>query len=127
MKTAKAGKRSAKAIAEAEEKQAKEERKIEKTEAEEVKKPKQVQNVRTKLERKSKGFRKSAEQIEADKTYSLAEALELATKTSHVKFDATVELHVRLGVDPRQADQNLRDIVGARGRGFAHDPAPAWI
>lgn len=113
VKTAKAGKRSAKAVAEAEEKQAKEERKAAKQEAgaEEAAKPKQVQNVRSKLERRGKGFRKSIEQIEAGKTYSLAEALELATKTSHVKFDATVELHVRLGVDPRQADQNIRDMV----------------
>ncbi len=111
--TAKAGKRSAKAVAEDEEKQAKEERKTIKkeVEAEESKKPKQVQNKTTQLERRSKGFRKSAELIESGKIYSLAEALELATKTSHVKFDATVELHVRLGVDPRQADQNLRDIV----------------
>lgn len=112
VKTAKAGKRSAKTLAETEEKQAKEERKAaKKEEAEEDGKPKQVQNLRTKLERRAKGFRKSAELIEAGKVYSLAEALELATKTSHVKFDATVELHVRLGVDPRQADQNIRDIV----------------
>lgn len=109
---AKAGKRSAKALAEAEEKIAKEERKVEASvEAEADKKPKQVQNVRSKLERKGKGFRKSAELIESDKIYSLNEALDLAIKTSHVKFDATVELHIRLGVDPRQADQNLRDIV----------------
>jgi len=110
-KTAKAGKRSAKAIAEAEEKQAKEERKTAKKDAEEETKPKQVQKVRSKLERRGKGFRKSAELIEAGKAYSLNEALDLATKTSHVKFDATVELHVRLGVDPRQADQNIRDMV----------------
>lgn len=112
-KVAKAGKRSEKAIKEAEEKQAKEERKTtqKEVEAEEKAKPKQVQNVTTQLERRAKGYRKSAELIEAGKTYSLKEALDLATKTSHVKFDATVEMHVRLGVDPRQADQNLRDTV----------------
>src|SRR6185369_380380 len=49
--------------------------------------------------------------IEKDKQYSVKEALELAIKTSPVKFDATVELHVNLGVDPRQADQNVRDNV----------------
>ncbi|HEY5442587.1 MAG TPA: 50S ribosomal protein L1, partial [Candidatus Saccharimonadales bacterium] len=54
-------------------------------------------------------FRKSAEQIEKGKVYALEEAVALAKKTSHVKFDATVELHVNLGVDPRQADQNIRD------------------
>jgi large subunit ribosomal protein L1 len=35
----------------------------------------------------------------------------LAQKTSHVKFDATVELHINLGVDPRHADQNIRDSI----------------
>lgn len=109
---AKAGKRSAKAVAEAEEKQAKEERKAAKAEAEADDKPKQHQNpARTKLERKGKNYRKLAEQIEKDKTYSLGEALELATKTNPAKFDATVEVHIRLGVDPRQADQNVRDTI----------------
>jgi large subunit ribosomal protein L1 len=50
--------------------------------------------------------------------YGLAEALELATKTSSVKFDASVELHVNLGVDPRQADQNIRaNLVLPQGTG----------
>jgi large subunit ribosomal protein L1 len=105
---AKAGKRSAKALAKAEEKQAKEERK---TSGEtEVAKPKRlVTPTRARLERRGKHFRKSAEQIQKDKRYTLEEAVNLAKKTSHVKFDATVELHVNLGVDPRQADQNIRD------------------
>ncbi|HSX46373.1 MAG TPA: 50S ribosomal protein L1 [Patescibacteria group bacterium] len=63
------------------------------------------------MERRGKKFRKVAEQIESGKAYSVAEAVELATKTSPTKFDATVELHMRLNVDPRQADQNLRDTV----------------
>lgn len=112
-KTAKAGKRSAKAIAEVEEKQAKEARKTAKKEAqaEEAAKPKQTQRVTSKLDRRAKGYRKSAEQIEKGKVYALNEALDVVVKTSHVKFDATVELHVNLGVDPRQADQNLRDTI----------------
>lgn len=106
--TAKAGKRSAKAVKEAEEKQAKEERKASGEVAEE--KPKQpVKPTRSRVERRGKGFRKSAEQIEKGKAYALEEAVALAQKTSHVKFDATVELHVNLGVDPRHADQNIRD------------------
>jgi len=106
--TAKAGKRSAKAIAEVEEKQAKEERKADAAEAEE--KPKQHANpTRSRLERQGKNFRKAAEAIEKGKAYTLVEALELATKTSPVKFDATVELHINLNVDPRHADQNIRD------------------
>jgi large subunit ribosomal protein L1 len=106
--TAKAGKRSAKAVKEAEDKAAKEERKASGADAEE--KPKQASKpTRSRLERRGKNFRKSAEQIEAGKAYSLDEAVTLAQKTSHVKFDATVELHINLGVDPRHADQNIRD------------------
>lgn len=110
--TAKAGKRSAKSLAEAEEKQAKEERKAkiaeEKIDGED--KPKQKANpTRPRLERQGKKFRDAAKLIEKDKKYSLVEALELAVKTSPVKFDASVELHVNLNVDPRHADQNIRD------------------
>ena len=110
--TAKAGKRSAKAVAEAEEKQAKEERKAHKAEGddEEANKLKrQVKPARSRLERRGKAFRKAAEQIEKGKAHTLKDALELAVKTSPVKFDASVELHVNLNVDPRHADQNIRD------------------
>ncbi|MDL2362864.1 MAG: 50S ribosomal protein L1 [Patescibacteria group bacterium] len=64
---------------------------------------------RSRLERRGKHFRKSAELLEADKNYTLEEAVSLAQKTSHVKFDATVEMHINLGVNPRHADQNIRD------------------
>ena len=105
---AKAGKRSAKALDEAEEKQAKEERKT--SDDDGAEKPKQHSNpTRTRLHRRGKGFRKNAELIDAEKAYSLEAAIALAKKTSHVKFDASVELHVNLSVDPRQADQNIRD------------------
>lgn len=107
---AKAGKRSAKSLKEAEEKQAKEERKAS-GEVAEAKPKALVKPTRSRLERRGKHFRKSSELLEKDKAYALAEAVELAKKTSHVKFDATVELHINLGVDPRQADQNIRDIV----------------
>lgn len=105
---AKKGKRSAKAVIEAEEKQAKEERKAE-TE-EKAKKPKTaVKPARTRLERAGKKYREVAKLLEKDKEYSLKEAIELALKTSTTKFDSTVELHANLNVDPKQADQNLRD------------------
>lgn len=112
-KTAKAGKRSEKGLAEAEEKTAKKEAQEHRAEeqAEEAAKPKQPQRVTSKLDRKAKGYRKAAEQVEKGKVYNLKEALDLAVKTSYVKFDATVELHINLGVDPRQADQNLRDTI----------------
>ncbi len=67
--------------------------------------------MRSKLERRSKKYQKVAELIEKDKVYSLKDALELATKTNPVKFDASVEMHFRLGVDPKQADQNIRGVV----------------
>lgn len=108
-KTAKAGKRSAKALKEAEEKEAKADRKAS---GDKPEKPKQKQNPpKSQFERKGKNYRKLAEQIEKDKEYSLKEGLELAVKTNPAKFDATVELHVNLGVDPRHADQNIRDMV----------------
>lgn len=107
-KVAKAGKRSAKALAEAEASKAKEERKASAQTAEEKPKAPAVPT-RSRLERRGKHFRKSAEQLEKGKAYTLEEAVDLAQKTSHVKFDATVELHVNLGVDPRHADQNVRD------------------
>lgn len=116
-KTAKAGKRSAKSLAEAEEKAEKEARKAagdttpqsEDAEAHIKKGPKPV--TRPRSERRGKNYRKLAELVNADTYYSLADALELATKTSPSKFDASVEVHVRLGVDPRQADQNIRATV----------------
>ncbi len=113
---AKAGKRSEKALKEAEEKADKEARKAagdtapqNEEEAHVKKGPRPV--TRPRLERRGKNYRKLAEQIEKDKLYSLSEAIELATKTSPTKFDASVEVHVRLGVDPRQADQNIRTTV----------------
>lgn len=62
-------------------------------------------------ERKGKAYKKVAAKLEKGKAYSLAEALQLATETSVTKFDSTVEMHVRLGVDPKQADQNIRATV----------------
>lgn len=108
--TAKAGKRSAKSLKEAEEKQAKEERKAAASETDAEEKPKQpIKLTRPRIERQGKNFRKAASLVEKDKIYSLGEAIELATKTNPAKFDATVELHVNLNVDPRHADQNIRD------------------
>jgi ribosomal protein L1 len=113
--TAKAGKRSEKALKEVEEKVAKEERKAKhdtspKSDAEA--KPKQKQNpTRSRLERRGKNYRKVAELIEKGKAYGLKDALDLATKTNVGKLDGTVEVHLNLNVDPRQADQNIRGTV----------------
>lgn len=116
-KTAKAGKRSEKAVAEAEAKAEKEARKeagdttpqSEEAESHGKKGPRPV--TRPKIERRGKNYRKLAEQLETGKAYSLTEALELAVKTNPAKFDASVEIHTVLGVDPRQADQNVRATV----------------
>lgn len=109
VKTAKAGKRSAKAIAEAQAKQAKAQRK---SNNDQVERPKsQQRQPRSRLERRGKKFQAAASAIDKSKQYSLKEAMELVAKTNPTAFDATVELHVRLGVDPRQADQNIRGNV----------------
>jgi ribosomal protein L1 len=109
-KIAKAGKRSAKALKEADELQAKEERKA--GGEDEEQKPKQpVKPTRSRLERQGKNFRKAAEKIEKDKAYALNQGLKLAVETNPAKFDASVELHINLSVDPRHADQNIRDSI----------------
>ncbi|MDT4940787.1 MAG: large subunit ribosomal protein [Pseudonocardiales bacterium] len=58
-----------------------------------------------------KSYRKAAELIEAGKVYSPVEAANLAKETSPTKFDGTVEVALRLGVDPRKADQMVRGTV----------------
>ena len=59
----------------------------------------------------SKGYRKAAELVEAGRVYSPLEAANLAKTTSPTKFDGTVEVALRLGVDPRKADQMVRGTV----------------
>jgi large subunit ribosomal protein L1 len=61
--------------------------------------------------KRSKSYRKAAELIEDGKIYSPLEAAGLAKETSPSKFDATVEVAMRLGVDPRKADQMVRGTV----------------
>ena len=67
--------------------------------------------VRPLAERKGKKYRELAAKVDRSKTYPLSDALKLAVETAPTKFDSTVEIHVRLGVDPRQADQNIRATV----------------
>jgi large subunit ribosomal protein L1 len=61
--------------------------------------------------KRSKGYRQAAELIDADKIYSPLEAAALAKQASPTKFDGTVEVAMRLGVDPRKADQMVRGTV----------------
>jgi large subunit ribosomal protein L1 len=60
---------------------------------------------------RSKSYRKAAEQIDVSKLYEPVEAIKLAKDASGTKFDATVEVAMRLGVDPRKADQMVRGVV----------------
>jgi large subunit ribosomal protein L1 len=60
---------------------------------------------------RSKTYRKFAEKIDSNKLYEPAEAIKLAKEASPTKFDATVEVAMRLGVDPRKADQMVRGTV----------------
>lgn len=126
-KLAKAGKRSAKGLAEAEKKQEKvDKQKLSEETKEQPKaaRKRPVKPARSRIERRAKGYKNSIKKIDKTKEYSLQDAAKLAVETSHVKFDATVELHVRLNVDPRQADQNLRDsIVLPAGTGKKVDVA----
>ena len=63
------------------------------------------------LERRGKKYQAAYKDIDHTKTYSLTDAIALAVKTNPTKFAATVEIHTRLGVDPRQADQNIRTTL----------------
>ncbi len=58
-----------------------------------------------------KKYNESAKLIETGKLYDVNEAVEIAVKTGTAKFDETVEIHVRLGVDSRHADQQVRGAV----------------
>jgi len=61
--------------------------------------------------KRSKGYRKALELIDRQRLYSPVEAVRIAKQTATVKFDPTVEVALRLGVDPRKADQMVRGTV----------------
>ncbi|TAK24734.1 MAG: 50S ribosomal protein L1 [Chloroflexota bacterium] len=61
--------------------------------------------------RRGKKYLEAAKLVEADKLYAPVEAVALAQKTSYSSFDGTVEAHLRMGVDPRHADQQVRGIA----------------
>ena len=63
------------------------------------------------MAKRSKAYEAAAAKIDAEKLYAPFEAVTLAKDTNPSKFDATVEVAFRLGVDPRKADQMVRDTV----------------
>ena len=63
------------------------------------------------MAKRSKNYRKSAEKIHAGELYTPLQAMRLAKESATTKFDSTVEVMFRLGVDPRKADQMVRGTV----------------
>ncbi|ETZ91000.1 ribosomal protein L1 [Mycobacteroides abscessus MAB_030201_1075] len=63
------------------------------------------------MSKNSKAYREAAEKVDREKLYTPLEATKLAKETSSKKYDATVEVAMRLGVDPRKADQMVRGTV----------------
>ena len=61
--------------------------------------------------KRGKNYNASAEKIERNRVYEVSEALALVIDTAKAKFDETIELHVKLGVDPKNADQQVRGSV----------------
>ncbi|NQU29892.1 MAG: 50S ribosomal protein L1, partial [Anaerolineae bacterium] len=58
-----------------------------------------------------KKYRAAAAKVDRDNFYTPSDAMKLAVETSTTSFDSTVEVHVRMGLDPRKADQQVRDVV----------------
>jgi large subunit ribosomal protein L1 len=58
-----------------------------------------------------KKYREALQKIDRQRLYAPKEAVQLIKETSYTTFDATVEVHLRLGIDPRHADQNIRTTV----------------
>jgi large subunit ribosomal protein L1 len=63
------------------------------------------------MPKRGKKYRDVAKLVDRSRVYSPEEALELVKKTDYANFDATVELHLRTGLDPRHADQQVRGVV----------------
>ena len=112
-KFAKAGKKSRKHVEEVKAEVERQARKLERKIADAAGvKPKGAAPItRSRLERRGKKYQESYKQIDKNKVYTLKDAIELAVKTNPTKFDATLEIHAKLGVDPRQADQNIRTTL----------------
>jgi large subunit ribosomal protein L1 len=109
-KTTKAGKRSAKAKREAEEETARLNAKDERSDDDDE--PKVIRRSEPNPKNMhGKKFRAAAEKVELGRAYDLTEAIKLAQATATTKFDSSVQIHINLGVDPRQADQMVRASV----------------
>jgi len=63
------------------------------------------------MTRRGKNYQEAVKLLDRTGTYPPQEAIELAKKTAHARFDETVELHLRMGVDPRNASQQVRGVA----------------
>ena len=63
------------------------------------------------MAKRGRKYLEAAAKIDRDKLYTRTEAIKLLKETAYTNFDPTVEVHFRLGVDPRHADQQVRDVV----------------
>jgi large subunit ribosomal protein L1 len=61
--------------------------------------------------KQGKKYQEASKLVDKSKSYSPEEAIDLAKKAAYAKFDETVELHLRMGVDPRSADQQVRGVI----------------
>jgi large subunit ribosomal protein L1 len=73
--------------------------------------PLSPQKEENELAKQGKKYQEAAKLIDRDATYEALEAIELVKKAASAKFDETVEVAIRLGVDPRKQDQNVRGVV----------------
>ena len=63
------------------------------------------------MPKRGRKYLEAAAKVDRDKLYSRSEAVKLIKETAYTKFDPTVEVHMRLGVDPRHADQQVREVL----------------
>jgi large subunit ribosomal protein L1 len=63
------------------------------------------------MARRGKNYRNALEKLDQDRAYEPQEAIKLLKETAFAKFDETVELHIRTGLDTRHADQQLRGTI----------------
>ena len=63
------------------------------------------------MTQRGKKYQEAVKQLDKDKAYEPMEAIELAKNMAHARFDETVELHLRMGLDPRNAEQQVRGVA----------------
>ena len=72
------------------------------------------------MSNKGKKYQEVAKLVDHAKVYTLDEATELLPKLKTAKFDETIEVSMKLNVDPKQADQNVRGVVTPKAEKFKH-------